>query len=398
MTAKRTVEDIDLAGKTVLARVDFNVPFRPGTMEISDDGRVRASIPTIQHLRSRRCRVVLCSHLGRPGGKVVDGMRLAPVSARLSELLRAPVVQAPDCVGADVKAMVDGLEPGGVLMTENTRFHPEEEENDPDFAGELASLAQVYVNDAFGAAHRAHASTEGVARLLPAVAGFLMERELLMLEELLESPKSPFVAIMGGAKASDKLAVLQRLAPLVDGLVIGGGMAATFLAALELDVGDSPVERDRVAEVARFMEEATERDVDVLLPVDVVVADSFSVDAACGIVDVHDIPAGWRIMDIGPLSADAFADALIPASTVVWNGPMGVFEWEPFSRGTESLAHAMAAMPGAVTVVGGGSTAEAVAAMGLAGKMSHVSTGGGASLELMEGRVLPGVAALMDLD
>ena len=213
MTAKRTVEDIDLAGKTVLVRVDFNVPFRPGTMEISDDGRVRASIPTIQHLRSRRCRVVLCSHLGRPGGKVVDGMRLAPVSARLSELLRAPVVQAPDCVGADVKAMVDGLEPGGVLMTENTRFHPEEEENDPDFAGELASLAQVYVNDAFGAAHRAHASTEGVARLLPAVAGFLMERELLMLEELLESPESPFVAIMGGAKASDKLAALQRLAP-----------------------------------------------------------------------------------------------------------------------------------------------------------------------------------------
>ncbi len=396
MTAKKTVEDIDVAGKTALVRVDFNVPFAPGTARISDDSRIRASVPTIEYLRARGGRVVLCSHVGRPGGKVVDGLRLGPISERLSQVIDAPVAQADDCVGPGVEAMVSGMEPGGVLMLENTRFHPEEEANDPAFAARLAELADVYVNDAFGAAHRAHASVEGAARRLPAVAGLLLARELDMLGRALESPERPFAAIFGGAKVSDKLAALRRLAGRADTLVVGGGMAATFLAARGLDVGASAVEKDMMGDAARLIETAAADGPKLLLPVDLVVADEFSEGAAHRTVDADSIPGGWMIMDIGPRTVDAFLDALAPARTVVWNGPAGVFEWEPFSRGTRRMAAAVAGLRGATTIVGGGSTAEAVAKLGLAGEMSHVSTGGGASLDYLAGRELPGVAALMD--
>ena len=396
MTAKKTIEDIDLARKAVLVRVDFNVPFAPGTTQISDESRIMASVPTIEYLRRRGCRVVLCSHVGRPGGKIVDELRLAPVSARLSEILGAPVAQADNCVGTGVRAMAAGLEPGGVLMLENTRFHPEEESNDPEFASQLAKLADVYVNDAFGAAHRAHASVEGVARHLPAVAGLLLARELDMLGRVLESPERPFAAIFGGAKVSDKLAALQRLSSRADTLIVGGGMAATFLAARGLEVGGSAVEEDMVGDAGRLVETAAAEGRDMLLPVDVVIASDFAEGAAYRTVDAGSIPEGWMIMDVGPRTADAFSAALAPAKTIVWNGPAGVFEWEAFSQGTKRIAAAVAGLRGATTIVGGGSTAEAVASLGLADKMSHVSTGGGASLDYLAGETLPGVAALMD--
>ena len=396
MTAKKTIEDIDLARKAVLVRVDFNVPFAPGTTQISDESRIMASVPTIEYLRRRGCRVVLCSHVGRPGGKIVDELRLAPVSARLSEILGAPVAQADNCVGTGVRAMAAGLEPGGVLMLENTRFHPEEESNDPEFASQLAKLADVYVNDAFGAAHRAHASVEGVARHLPAVAGLLLARELDMLGRVLESPERPFAAIFGGAKVSDKLAALQRLSSRADTLIVGGGMAATFLAARGLEVGGSAVEEDMVGDAGRLVETAAAGGTELLLPVDVVVANEFSEGAAYRTVDTDSIPDGWMIMDVGPRTVEAFSAALAPAKTIVWNGPAGVFEWEAFSQGTKRIAAAVAGLRGAKTIVGGGSTAEAVASLGLADKMSHVSTGGGASLDYLAGETLPGVAALMD--
>ena len=396
MTAKKTIEDIDFARKAVLVRVDFNVPFAPGTTQISDESRIMASVPTIEYLRRRGCRVVLCSHVGRPGGKIVDELRLAPVSARLSEILGAPVAQADNCVGTGVRAMAAGLEPGGVLMLENTRFHPEEESNDPEFASQLAKLADVYVNDAFGAAHRAHASVEGVARHLPAVAGLLLARELDMLGRVLESPERPFAAIFGGAKVSDKLAALQRLSSRADTLIVGGGMAATFLAARGLEVGGSAVEEDMVGDAGRLVETAAAGGTELLLPVDVVVANEFSEGAAYRTVDTDSIPDGWMIMDVGPRTVEAFSAALAPAKTIVWNGPAGVFEWEAFSQGTKHIAAAVAGLRGATTIVGGGSTAEAVASLGLADKMSHVSTGGGASLDYLAGETLPGVAALMD--
>ncbi len=396
MTAKKTIEDIDLARKAVLVRVDFNVPFAPGTTQISDESRIMASVPTIEYLRRRGCRVVLCSHVGRPGGKIVDELRLAPVSARLSEILGAPVAQADNCVGTGVRAMAAGLEPGGVLMLENTRFHPEEESNDPEFASQLAKLADVYVNDAFGAAHRAHASVEGVARHLPAVAGLLLARELDMLGRVLESPERPFAAIFGGAKVSDKLAALQRLSSRADTLIVGGGMAATFLAARGLEVGGSAVEEDMVGDAGRLVETAAAGGTELLLPVDVVVANEFSEGAAYRTVDTDSIPDGWMIMDVGPRTVEAFSAALAPAKTIVWNGPAGVFEWEAFSQGTKRIAAAVAGLRGATTIVGGGSTAEAVASLGLADKMSHVSTGGGASLDYLAGETLPGVTALMD--
>ena len=396
MTSKKTIEDIDLAEKAVLVRVDFNVPFAPGTTQISDESRIMASVPTIEYLRRRGCRVVLCSHVGRPGGKIVDELRLAPVSARLSEILGAPVAQADNCVGTGVRAMAAGLEPGGVLMLENTRFHPEEESNDPEFASQLAKLADVYVNDAFGAAHRAHASVEGVARHLPAVAGLLLARELDMLGRVLESPERPFAAIFGGAKVSDKLAALQRLSSRADTLIVGGGMAATFLAARGLEVGGSAVEEDMVGDAGRLVETAAAGGTELLLPVDVVVANEFSEGAAYRTVDTDSIPDGWMIMDVGPRTVEAFSAALAPAKTIVWNGPAGVFEWEAFSQGTKRIAAAVAGLRGAKTIVGGGSTAEAVASLGLADKMSHVSTGGGASLDYLAGETLPGVTALMD--
>ena len=392
----KTVEEIDVAGKTVLVRVDYNVPFRPGTLEVSDDRRIEASLPTIRYLVDRGCRVVLCSHLGRPRGRRVDEKRMAPVGRRLEELLGAPVVETEECVGPEVRRTVGALKPGGVALLQNLRFHPEEEANDPGFASRLAALAHVYVNDAFGAAHRAHASVEGVARLLPSAVGFLMARELEMLGRALESPQRPFAAVLGGAKASDKIGVIESLSRKVDVLIIGGGMAATFLKAQGLETGDSPVEDDQIEFAARFVDGARRQGPLVRLPVDVVVADSFSETAGHRVVASSSIPRGWRIMDVGPRSSGLFAQALADARTVLWNGPMGVFEWDFSAEGTRRVAEALAGLSGATTVVGGGSTAEAVGRLGLADKMTHVSTGGGASLELLEGRVLPGVAALME--
>ena len=390
---KKTVRDIALTGKTVLVRVDYNVPFRPGTAEIADDTRIRASLPTVRYLIEQQCRVVLSSHLGRPKGVVVDGLRMRPIAIRLSELLGPRVGVASDCIGPEVRGATEALRPGEVLVLENLRFHPEEEADDPDFAKELASVAEMFVNDAFGAAHRAHASTVGVTHYLPAVAGFLMARELEMLGKVVASPERPVVAVLGGAKVSDKLAVLRNLVERVDTLVIGGGMAATFLKALGLEVGDSLVEDELVTEAADLMRGAGER---LVLPEDIVIADAFSEDAGVKVVRAEGIPAGWRAMDIGPRTAESFVRVLEPAKTVVWNGPMGVFEWTPFAEGTRRVARAVAGLANAITIIGGGSTAEAVVSLGLESKMTHVSTGGGASLELLEGRTLPGVAALLD--
>ena len=398
MARKKTIEDIDVAGKTVLVRVDYNVPFRPGTTQISDDSRIRASLPTLRYLIDQSCRIVACSHLGRPGGQTVEQLRMAPVARRLSELLGAPVVEAPDCVGPEVKEMVLALPVSGVMLLQNLRFHREEEENDPEFAAALASLADVYVNDAFGAAHRSHASTEGVTKYLPSRSGFLMARELEMLGQTLDSPRRPFAAVLGGAKVSDKVAALRKLAPRVDTLIVGGGMAATFLKARGLTVGDSLVEEDQVPVAAELLRPSAEKGPGLMLPLDVVVADAFEAGAAHRVVDVDSVPKGWRIMDIGPRTALAFEQAISQTKTVVWNGPMGVFEWAAFAQGTIRIANALADLRGATTVVGGGSTVEAVASLGLTSRMTHVSTGGGASLELLEGKVLPGVAALMDKD
>ena len=391
--SRKTVRDVDLIGKTVLVRVDYNVTFRPGTTEIADDSRIRASLPTVEYLLARKCRVVLCSHLGRPGGKVVEDLRMTPVSRRLSQRLGTPVSQVDDCIGPEVRSAVEAMQPGQVTMLENLRFHPEEEANDAEFAASLASLAEVYVDDAFGTAHRAHASTEGVARYLPSVAGLLMGRELEMLGRVLTSPERPFAAVLGGAKVSDKIAVMENLADRVDILIVGGGMAATFLKARGLEIGDSLVEEERTPFAAEF---SRNQDSKLHLPVDAVIADAFSADAAHRRVRADGIPQGWRIMDIGPETGSRFEKALAPCKTVVWNGPMGVFEWKPFSQGTRAVAEALASLDGATTVVGGGSTAEAVDSLDLGGKMTHVSTGGGASLEFLEGRVLPGVAVLMD--
>ena len=398
MADKKTVRDIDVTGKTALVRVDFNVPFKPASTEILDDSRIRASLETVRYLLHRRCKVVLCSHLGRPKGRVVDELRMDPVAERLSKLLDGPVLQAPDCVGPRVAAMVKNLSGGEVLLLENLRFHAEEEQNDPDFAKELASPADLYVDDAFGVAHRAHASLVGIARFLPAVSGLLMARELEMLGSALHAPARPFAAVLGGAKVSDKIAVLRGLVQKVDTLIIGGGMAATFLNAGGLDTGESRVEADQVAVARELVATARGAGVELLLPVDVVVAAEFSETTAHRVADVSAIPATWRIMDVGPRTSALYSTALSEAKTVIWNGPMGVSEWQPFADGTTQIANALAAMSDATTVLGGGSTAEAVARLGLTSRMTHVSTGGGSSLALLEGRTLPGVAALMDRD
>ena len=396
MAEKKSVRDVDVRGQTALVRVDFNVPFKRGTQEISDDARIRASLPTLRYLLERNCKLIICSHLGRPKGQVVESLRMAPVSRRLAELLGVAVTQCADVIGEDARAAVGRLGAGEALMLENTRFHPEEERNDAEFARELASLATLYVNDAFGAAHRAHASTAGAARFLPSAAGLLMERELRFLGRALEEPRRPFAAILGGAKAADKMGVLDNLADKVDLLLIGGGMAATFIQAQGHDVGDSPVEGDRAAFAKRLIERSDSGEVRLLLPDDVVVADAFAADARALTVCVGAIPSGFRIMDIGPNTARRYGVALGECGSVMWNGPQGVFEWDAFSRGTRAIAEALAALDDATTVLGGGSTAEAVAALGLSDKMTHVSSGGGAALEFMEGRELPGVAALPD--
>ena len=396
MAGKRTLRDIEVAGKTVLVRVDFNVPFRPGGTEISDDSRIRASLETIRYLIDRQCRVVLCTHLGRPSGRVVEELRTGPIAVRLAELLGISVAMAPDCVGPEVATMARGLAAGGVLLLENLRFHPEEERNDRAFAESLASPADVFVNDAFGTAHRAHASTVGVARFLPAVSGFLMAKELDMLGRALDAPRRPFVAVVGGAKVPDKIAVLRRLMTRVDRFIIGGGMAAAFLRARGMEVGESLLDEADVPVAAEMLRSARAQGVETLLPEDVVVADAFLDTAAHRIVDASEVPPAWRIMDIGPRTAASYERALADARTVIWNGPMGVSEWRPFAEGTARIARALARLKDATTVLGGGSTAEAVGALGLTAQMTHVSTGGGASLEFLEGRTLPGVAALMD--
>jgi len=392
---KKTVRDIDVRGKRVLVRVDFNVPLDVGTGEISDDRRIRAALPTIRYLLEQKCRVVLCSHFGRPKGKVVEEMRLAPIAKRLSELLGQPVATTRDCIGADVERAVSSLKGGEVLLLENLRFHPEEEKNDPDFAKALSRLADVYVNDAFGTAHRAHASTEGVARYLPAVAGFLMEKEIDYLGGALTDPAHPFASIVGGAKVSDKLELLENILGKVDFLLIGGGMCCTFLKARGLAVGQSKVEDDKLDLVRELADKAGRANTRLLLPLDVVVSESFAGGVPHQVVPVSGIPDGSYVMDIGPQTIDAFAAEIAKCRTVVWNGPMGVFEYPEFRRGTEAVARQLARLD-ATTIIGGGSTAEAVEDLGLADRMSHVSTGGGAALEFLEGKTLPGVAALQD--
>ncbi|MBC7233737.1 MAG: phosphoglycerate kinase [Chloroflexi bacterium] len=388
---KKTIRDIEVAGKRVLVRVDFNVPLDKAG-QITDDTRIRAALPTIEYLRDKGAKVIVCSHLGRPKGKVAEEFRLTPVAKRLSELLGTPVQKTDDCIGPEVEKAVAAMKPGDVLLLENLRFHAEEEANDPGFAKQLAALADVYVNDAFGAAHRAHASTEGVAHFLPAVAGFLMERELTFLGKALADPTRPFVAILGGAKVSDKIGVIENLLPKVDWLIVGGGMANTFLKALGYEVGASLVEEDKVELAKDLLQRAGKK---LMLPVDVVIADAFAADAQHQTVPVDKVLPGWRILDIGPQSVEAFNAVLKKAKTVVWNGPMGVFEFPAFAAGTVAIAKSLAETD-ATTIIGGGDSAAAVEQAGVANKMTHISTGGGASLEFLEGRVLPGVAALQD--
>ena len=391
---KKTIADIGVQGKRILLRVDFNVPLDPDSGRVLDDSRIRAALPTIEYLRERGARLILCSHLGRPKG-VDDSLRLAPVAHRLGELLGAPVKTTDDCVGPQVKEAAQALGPGDILLLENLRFHPEEEANDPDFARALASLADVYVNDAFGTAHRAHASTAGVAAYLPAVAGFLMEKELTFLGKALASPDRPFAAVIGGAKISTKMGVLENLLAKVDRLLIGGGMACTFLKAQGLEVGQSLLEEEFVGTARQVMERASQRGVMLLLSSDVIVGDRFAADARRQQVSVKEIPPDWQIMDIGEKTVEAFVQALRDCRTVLWNGPMGVIEFEPFSQGSYRLAEAIVGLD-ATTIVGGGETVAVVERLGLEGKFSHVSTGGGAALEFLEGRELPGVAVLLD--
>ena len=393
---KLTVRDFDPAGKRVFVRVDFNVPLADG--KVVDDSRIRASIPTIAYLLDRGAIVILASHLGRPGGKVNDTYRLRPVGLRLSELLRRPVRVTGDALGAGTLDALARLKPGQAILLENLRFHAAEEANDPAFAKALASYADVYVNDAFGTAHRAHASTVGIAKLLPAYAGLLMEREIAALSQLLESPAKPFAAVIGGAKVSDKLRVLENLMSRVDTFVVGGGMANTFFVAMGYTVGKSLLERDRVEDAARILALAEEKGVRFLLPTDVVVAKEVTRGAEHKLVPASKIPNSWSVVDAGPASMAAFTEALQDARTVLWNGPLGVFEVPTFGDGTRVMARFLArrADEGVTVVVGGGDSVAAIEQLRLGSKMTHISTGGGASLEFLEGIELPGIAALMD--
>ena len=390
---KKTVRDIDPRGKRVLVRCDFNVPLDGAA--ITDEKRIVEALPTIRYLKEAGARVILCSHLGRPKGKADPKYSLAPVAARLGELLGCPVPLAADVTGESARSLADSLRDGEVMLLENVRFDPREEKNDPAFARELASLAELYVNDAFGTAHRAHASTAGVADYLPAVCGFLIEKELSFLGGALEEPARPFAAILGGAKVSDKIGVLRSLLAKVDSLLIGGGMAYTFIKAQGGQIGGSLCEEDKLDLARELLAEAEEKGVRLLLPVDTVIADAFREDAATRVVPAGQIPDGWQGLDIGPETRALFAAEVKQAATVVWNGPMGVFEMKPFAAGTEAVAEAMAESD-AVTIIGGGDSAAAAAQMGVADRIRHISTGGGASLEFLEGKVLPGIACLED--
>ena len=390
---KKTIEDIDVSGKKVLVRCDFNVPLDGDT--ITDDKRIRESLKTIRYLIDHNAKVILCSHLGRPKGEFNMKYSLAPVAKRLSELLKKDVVMASDVIGDDAKAKAAALKDGDVMLLENVRFHKEEEKNDPAFAKELASLAEIYVNDAFGTSHRAHASTAGVASYLPAVCGYLIQKEISIMGGALSNPKRPFVAILGGAKVSDKIGVITNLLDKVDTLIIGGGMAYTFNKAKGYQIGDSLVEDDKLDLACDLMKKAEEKGVKFLLPVDNKVGDEFKPDCNFKVVPSNQIPDGYTGLDIGPETEKLFADAIKGAGTVIWNGPMGVSEWENFASGTCAVATAVAES-GAISIIGGGDSAAAIEKLGFADKMTHISTGGGASLEFLEGLELPGIAALND--
>jgi len=393
--AKKTIEDVNVAGRKVLVRVDYNVPLTPEGA-VADDKRIVASLPTVRYLRDNGAKVVLCSHLGRPKGKVSPEFSLKPVADCLAKLLPGITINfAADCIGPEAKAKASALKEGEILLLENLRFHQEEEKNDSVFAKELASLAELYVSDAFGTVHRAHASTAGVATYLPAVAGFLIGKELGIMGEALENPARPFVAILGGAKVADKIGVIKNLLQKCDTLIIGGGMAYTFFAALGYGIGNSLLDKDSIELAKDLMTEAKDRGVKLMLPVDTVVATAFAADADHKTVKVSEIPGGWIGLDIGEQSCELFADEVIKAKTVIWNGPMGVFEFLAFAKGTAAIAEACAKCEG-TTIIGGGDSASAVKKLGYASKMTHISTGGGASLEFLEGKILPGVDALND--
>ncbi len=392
---KKTVKDVDVRSKRVLVRVDYNVPL-DANGNVSDDKRITASLPTINYLLEQGARIILCSHLGRPKGEVKKEFSLAPVAKRLKELLpNVNIYFASDCIGEEAQQKAAALKDGEILLLENLRFHKEEEKNDPEFAKKLASLAEIYVNDAFGTVHRAHASTAGVAAYLPAVAGFLIGKELSIMGGALENPERPFVAILGGAKVADKIGVITNLLNKCDTLLIGGGMAYTFFKAMGYEIGDSLLDAESIDLAKQLMETAKQKGVKLLLPVDTVVAKAFAADAEHMTVASNAIPAGWQGLDIGEKTRELFAAEIKNAKTVIWNGPMGVFEFPEFAKGTEAVAKACAEC-GGTTIIGGGDSASAVKKLGYADKMTHISTGGGASLEFLEGKVLPGVAALND--
>ncbi len=392
---KKTVKDIDVSGKKVLLRCDFNVPQDKTTHAITDDKRIRAALPTIQYLLDQGAAVIACSHLGKPKGEVRPELSLKPVAARLSELLGKPVIMAEDVVGPDAQAKAAALKPGEIMLLENTRFEPGETKNDPELAKKMASLADIYVSDAFGAVHRAHASTAGVAAYLPAVSGFLIQKELEVMGGALANPKRPRVAILGGSKVSSKIGVINNLLNIADTIIIGGGMSYTFAKALGAKVGKSLLEEDWIQYAGEMVEKAKEKGVKLLLPVDGLAATEFSPEAQAHLVDGVDIPDNMLGMDIGPKTIQLYSDAVKDAGTVIWNGPMGVFEFPAFAEGTRAVAKALAETD-AITIVGGGDSAAAVAQLGYADRMTHISTGGGASLEFLEGKELPGVACLLD--
>ncbi len=392
---KKSVKDVDIKGKKVLLRCDFNVPRDKKTGEITDDKRIVASLPTIKYLLENGAAVIACSHLGRPDGEFKKELSLAPIGKHLSELLGQPVKMAKDVIGEDAKRLASSLKPGEIMLLENLRFHKEETENDPEFAKELASMADLYVSDAFGTVHRAHASTAGVAKYLPAVSGFLVAKELEILGGALDDPKRPFVAILGGAKVSDKLGVINNLLEKADTIIIGGGMAYTFLKAKGYNIGNSLLEEDKLEYADDMMKKAAAKGVELLLPVDTEIGDRFAADCEHKLVKVSEIPDGWMGLDIGPETITLFSSAVKGAGTVVWNGPMGVFEFENFARGTIAMAQALADS-GAITIIGGGDSAAAAQEFGFADKITHISTGGGASLEFLEGKELPGVTCLLD--
>lgn len=390
---KKSVRDVEVSGKKVFVRVDFNVPMENG--QITDDTRIRETLPTIKYLVERGAKVILASHLGRPKGKFVDEMRLTQAGVRLSELLGKPVAKADEAIGDAVKAQVAAMNDGDVLLLENVRFYEGEEKNDAELAKAFAELADLYVNDAFGAAHRAHASTEGIAHHLPAVSGLLMEKELSVLGKALSNPERPFTAIVGGSKVKDKIDVINKMLEIADNVIIGGGLAYTFIKAQGYEIGKSLVDNEKLDLALSFMEKAKANNVKLLLPVDFVVADDFSNTANTQIVDATAIPADWEGLDIGPKTREIYADTIKNSKLIVWNGPMGVFEMDTFANGTKAVAEACAETAG-YTVIGGGDSAAAVEKFGMASKMDHISTGGGASLEFMEGKALPGVVALND--